>query len=439
MQAFRTTVRGARLVDTMREGGTGMVREAERSNANGALAPIEERLAAQSRALGDVEGRLRAQRIETPSWGYANSGTRFKVFPQPGVPRTVEEKLDDAALVHRFTGAAPAVALHIPWDHVDDYAALRRAAEGRGLALGAINPNLFQDEAYKFGSLANPNTAIRRKAIDHCLECVAIARQIGSRDLSLWLADGTNYAGQDDLRARRHRLLDALKEICAALDKGMRLLVEYKFYEPAFYATDIPDWGAALALCARLGPQAHALVDLGHHAPGVNIEQIVATLLDERRLGGFHFNGRKYGDDDLMVGSTNPLELFLIYNELAAAEDDPDADVAAGARTVAYMIDQSHNVEQKIPAMLLSVMNCQAAYAKALLVDRPALRAAQEAGDVVGAHATLMAAFETDVRPLLARVREDMGAAADPLRAYRESGYQERIERERAGGTAMSW
>jgi len=381
----------------------------------------------------------KTQKIETPSWGYANSGTRFKVFPQPGVPRTVEEKLDDAALVHRLTGVAPSVALHIPWDRVDDWAALRHAAEQRGLALGAINPNLFQDEAYKVGSLANPDAAVRRKAIDHCLECVAIARQTGSRDISLWLADGTNYAGQDDLRARRRRLFASLEDVCAALDKGMCLLVEYKFYEPAFYATDIPDWGAALSLCARLGPQAQVLVDLGHHAQGVNIEQIVATLLDERRLGGFHFNGRKYGDDDLIVGTTNPLELFLIYNELAAAEDDPDADIAAGARAVAYMIDQSHNVERKIPAMLLSVMNCQAAYAKALLVDRAALRAAQEAGDVVGAHRVLMEAFEADARPLLAHVREGMGATVDPLRAYQESGYQGQIERERVGGTAMSW
>jgi L-rhamnose isomerase/sugar isomerase len=255
----------------------------------------------------------------------------------------------------------------------------------------------------------------------------------------VWLADGTNYAGQDDLRARRRRLLASLEEIYTALAPGMRLLVEYKFYEPAFYATDITDWGSALVLCRRLGPQAQVLVDLGHHAQGVNIEQIVADLLDEGRLGGFHFNGRKYGDDDLIVGSTNPLELFLIYNELAAAEEDEDAAVAGCAQAVAYMIDQSHNVEPKIPAMLLAVMNCQAAYAKALLVDRAALRRAQQAGDVLGAHRTLMDAFETDVRPLLARVREEMGAAADPLRAYASSGYQQKIERERVGGTQMGW
>ncbi len=403
------------------------------------LAGIDETLRVQGRALDAVEGRLRTQRIDTPSWGYANSGTRFKVFPQPGVPRTVEEKLADAALAHRLTGAAPAVALHIPWDRVDDWAALRAHAAGLGLALSAINPNLFQDERYKLGSLAHPDAAVRRQAVDHVRECVTIARATGARDISLWLADGTNYPGQDDLRARRRRLLASLEEIYAALDPTMRLLVEYKFYEPAFYATDIADWGMALTLCQRLGPRAQVLVDLGHHAQGVNIEQIVATLLAEERLGGFHFNGRKYGDDDLMVGSTNPLELFLIYNELASAEEDDDPAVAATARAVAYMIDQSHNVEQKIPAMLLSVMNCQAAYAKALLVDRVALRRAQESGDVVTAHRTLLAAFETDVRPLLAHVREGLGGATDPLDAYAASGYQERIERERVGGNQMSW
>ena len=406
---------------------------------NTGLERIEATLAAQGRALNDVVGRLRAQRIETPSWGYANSGTRFKMFPQPGVPRSVEEKLADAALVHRLTGVAPAVALHIPWDRVPDWDALRAHAAGLGLALGAINPNLFQDEMYRLGSLAHPDAAVRRHAVAHVVECIGIARATGSRDISLWLADGTNYPGQDSLRARRRRLLAALGEIYGALDDDMRLLVEYKFYEPAFYATDIADWGMALTLCQRLGPRAQVLVDLGHHAQGVNIEQIVATLLAEGRLGGFHFNGRKYGDDDLIVGTTNPLELFLIYNELAEAEQDDDANVAACARAVAYMIDQSHNVEQKIPAMLLSVMNCQAAYAKALLVDRPALRAAQQAGDVVGAHSILMDAFETDVRPFLAHARAGMGAAADPLAAYKASGYQEQIERERVGGTAMSW
>ncbi|MGH2346460.1 MAG: L-rhamnose isomerase, partial [Chloroflexota bacterium] len=259
------------------------------------LAVIEEALTAQGRALESVTARLKAQRIETPSWGYANSGTRFKVFPQPGVPRTVDEKLADAAQVHRLTGVAPSVALHIPWDVVDDWQALRAHADSLGLNLGAINPNLFQDEVYKFGSLANPDPAIRRRAIDHVRDCIAIASTTGSRDISLWLADGTNYAGQDDLRSRRLRLLESLREIYASLDRHMRLLIEYKFYEPAFYSTDIADWGMALTLCHRLGSRAQVLVDLGHHAQGANIEQIVATLLAEERLGGFHFNGRKYG------------------------------------------------------------------------------------------------------------------------------------------------
>ncbi|GAC1398264.1 MAG: L-rhamnose isomerase [Chloroflexota bacterium] len=401
------------------------------------LGAIEEMLAAQGRSLESVLARLREQRIETPSWGYANSGTRFRVFPQAGVPRTVEEKLADAALVHRLTGIAPAVALHIPWDRVDDWAALRAHAGSLGLTLGAINPNLFQDDAYKLGSLAHPQASVRRKAVDHVRECIAIARTTGSRDISLWLADGTNYTGQDDLRGHRRHLLASLGEVYAALDPGMRLLVEYKFYEPAFYATDIADWGMALTLCQQLGPQAQVLVDLGHHAQGTNVEHIVAFLLEEGQLGGFHFNARKYADDDLMVGSVNPFELFLIYNELVDAESDPAT--APVARAVAYMIDQSHNVEAKIPAMLLSIVNCQAAYGRALLVDRPALARAQAAGDVVMAHHTLMAAFETDVRPLLAHLRAGQGREPDPLAAYAASGYQEKIVRERAGGVAMSW
>src|ERR671936_2200415 len=336
------------------------------------LSAIEERLAAQGRTLEEVTRRLKAQRIETPSWGYANSGTRFKVFPQPGVPRSVEEKLADAAQVHRLTGVAPSVALHIPWDRVDDWAALRRYAEGLGLTLGAINPNLFQDEVYKLGSLAHPDAQVRRRAVDHVLECIGIAQQTGSTLISLWLADGTNYAGQDDLRGRRRRLLSSLEEIYAALAPGMRLLVEYKFYEPAFYATDIADWGSALVTCLKLGERAKVLVDLGHHAQGTNIEQIVAFLSDEGRLGGFHFNNRKYADDDLIVGSVNPFELFLIFVELAAGEALPR-----------LTIDQSHNVEAKVEAMVLSVVNLQEAYAKALLVDRDELARAQQSGDVL--------------------------------------------------------
>ncbi len=401
------------------------------------LSVIAEGLTRQGRSLEDVLARLRAQRIEMPSWAFGNSGTRFKVFPQTGVPRTLFEKLDDAAQVQSLVGVAPSVALHIPWDRVEDWNAARQYAGERGLALGAINPNLFQDEDYKFGSLTHPNGAVRARAVAHVRECISIAQSTHSSLISLWLADGTNYPGQDDLRTRRQRLIASLREIYGDLPAGMRLLIEYKFFEPAFYATDIPDWGTSLLLCQKLGPQAQVLVDLGHHAAGANIEQIVATLVDEGRLGGFHFNARKYGDDDLIVGTTNPFELFLIYNELAAAEDDPVA--GAATREVAYMIDQSHNVEAKIPAMIQSIVNCQIAYAKALLVDRGALNELQQSGDVVGALGAVMAAFESDVRPLLVQLRTELGLPADPLVAFRQSGYQERVAAERVGGTPMSW
>ena len=393
---------------------------------------LVDQLTASGVDVAAVEAQLRAQRIETPSWGYGNSGTRFRVFPQPGAPRTPFEKFADAAEVHRLTGVCPSVAIHIPWDTVDDFGALRAYAASVGLAIGAINPNLFQDDEYRLGSLCHPDAAIRRRATDHLLECNAIAREVGSDLISLWLADGTNYAGQDSFIERRHRLIDALREPVADLGDGQRLLVEYKFFEPAFYHTDLADWGMALTLCQRLGPKAEVLVDLGHHAQGVNVEHIVALLLDEGRLGGFHFNNRRYADDDLIVGSVNPLELFLIYVELTGA--DP-----AATGKVAYMIDQSFNIESKIEGMLLSVMNLQEALAKALLVDRPALAAARSAGDVLGAHRVLLDAFQTDVRPLTAKVRRDLGGEDDPIAAFRASGYAARVETERVGGTAMSW
>ena len=254
--------------------------------------------------------RIQAFSLETPSWGYGNSGTRFKVFAQRGAARNLEEKLADAAMVHRLTRACPTVALHIPWDQTGDWPAARRAAEQLGLQIGAINPNLFQDDAYKLGSLANPDQTIRHRAIEHVRECIAIAEATGSNIISLWLADGTNYPGQDDLRARRRRLIESLQTIYSDLPPGMRLLIEYKFFEPAFYSTDLPDWGTSLLMATKLGPQAEVLVDTGHHPQGTNIPQIVAQLLDEERLGGFHFNDRKYGDDDLIVGSVNPFELF---------------------------------------------------------------------------------------------------------------------------------
>jgi L-rhamnose isomerase/sugar isomerase len=379
----------------------------------------------------DLKARIAQLQIETPSWAYGNSGTRFKVFGQPGVARDPYEKLADAAQVHRYTGVAPRVSLHIPWDAVDDYADLRAHAESLGLRLGAINPNVFQDDDYKLGSVCNPDPRIRRKATDHLLECIDVARETGSDALSLWFADGINYAGQDDLRARQDRLAEALEETYAAMPPGMTMLLEYKFFEPHFYAMDIPDYGTSLVHCLRLGPAAQVLVDTGHHAPGTNIEFIVMTLLREGRLGGFHFNSRNYADDDLMVGSADPFQLFRIMHEV---------NVGGGLNGgVAFMLDQCHNLEAKIPGQIRSVMNVQEATAKAMLVDRDALSAAQAAGDVLGAHEVLMDAYSSDVRPLLAEMREDQGLDPDPLRAYLRSGHQERIRNDRVGGVAAGW
>jgi L-rhamnose isomerase/sugar isomerase len=370
-----------------------------------------------------IEQALAAFSVETPSWGYGDSGTRFGVFPQAGRPRDVYEKLQDAAEVNRLTGAAGAVALHFPWDEVDDYADLREYAEGLGLGIGAVNANLFQDPDYKLGSITNPDPGVRRKAVAHLLECVEIARALGSGAQSLWLADGTNYAGQDDLSARRGRLIDCLTEMYAAMPPEQELLVEYKPFEPAFYATDIPDWGAATLICQQLGPRARVLVDLGHHLHGTNVEQIVSQLAAVQRLGGFHFNNRKYADDDLIVGSTNPLELFLIFCEL----------IGSGRPLPRLTIDQSHNVEAKLEAMVLSVVNLQEAYAKALLVDRVTLAARQHEGDVLGGHEVLLDAYNADVRPLCARVREARGAAADPIAELRAGGYVTEAAQRRAG------
>lgn len=375
---------------------------------------------------------LRAQATETPSWGYGNSGTRFKTFSYPGAATTVWEKVADAALVHKLTGVAPRVALHIPWDRVDDWAELKRYAEGLGIGLGAINPNVFQDEVYRLGSLGHPDGAVREKAVQHLLECCDVMRETGSKDLSLWFADGTNYAGQDDLRERKARFEHGLAEVYAALPEGGRMLLEYKPFEPAFYATDLADWGMAYAHCLKLGPQAQVLVDLGHHLQGANIEQIVSFLLAEGKLGGFHFNNRRYADDDLVVGSSNPFELFCIYAELVLAEWDGVPGVGA----VAYMIDQSHNIEGKLEAMLLSVLNCQEAYAKALHIDAAALRAAQRSGDVLGAHNVLTDAFKTDVRPRLGAFREELGLDPDPQGALKRGGYAEKNAQARGSAAA---
>ncbi|MCL4514541.1 MAG: L-rhamnose isomerase [Firmicutes bacterium] len=377
---------------------------------------------------------LRDFHVETPSWGYGNAGTRFQVFAHPGAARNIFEKLADAAQVHRLTGICPTVAVHIPWDKVEDYSALHAEAEKLGVKIGAVNPNLFQEPEYMLGSLCHAGRAVRRKAADHLLECVRIAREVGSPAISLWLADGTNYPGQGHFRRRRQWLAEALEEVYAAMPEGMRLLIEYKPSEPGFYHTDIADWGSAYVLAAHLGPRAQVLVDLGHHPQGVNVEHIVATLLGEGRLGGFHFNDRKYADDDLIAGSSNPYQLFLIFNELVDAAQDADPAVAACAAGVAYMVDQSHNIEPKIPAMIRSVLNIQTALAKALLVDRQALAAAQDRGDVLAAEAMVRDAFETDVRPLLAQFRAEQGLPEDPLAAYYASDYPRRIATERGTG-----
>ncbi|MBX9392348.1 L-rhamnose isomerase [Streptomyces sp. TRM72054] len=383
--------------------------------------------------LAAVKAALKTQAVETPSWAYGNSGTRFKVFAQAGVPRDPREKLDDAAKVHEFTGVAPTVALHIPWDKVDDYAALAKYAGERGVKLGAINSNTFQDDDYKLGSICHPDAAVRRKAVDHLLECVDIMDATGSADLKLWFADGTNYPGQDDVRERQDRLAEGLAEVYARLGEGQRMLLEYKFFEPAFYTTDVPDWGTAYAHCLKLGPKAQVVVDTGHHAPGTNIEFIVATLLREGKLGGFDFNSRFYADDDLMVGAADPFQLFRIMYEVVRGG-------GFGAESgVAFMLDQCHNIEAKIPAIIRSVMNVQEATAKALLVDRGALAAAQREGDVLGANAVLMDAYNTDVRPLLREVREEMGLGPDPLAAYARSGWAEKIVAERVGGQQAGW
>ena len=382
--------------------------------------------------LASVEERLRAQRVETPSWGYGDTGTRFAVFPQRGVPRDPFEKLADAAQVHGLTGVCPSVAIHIPWDRVEDYGELKGHAESLGLRIGAVNPNLFQEPEYKLGSVCNPDPAVRRKATDHLLECAGIAGKTDSDVLSLWFADGTNYAGQDSFTDRRHRMVECLDEVYKAMPENMRMLLEYKPYEPAFYHTDLADWGAALTVSQRLGERAKVLVDLGHHAKEVNVEYIVALLLDEGRLGGFHFNNRKYGDDDLIVGSVNPFELFLIFVELVEAEERSDTRID-------YMIDQTHNIEPKIEAMLFSVMNLQEACAKALLVDRAALTESRHSGDVLGAHRLLLDAYSTDVRPLCSKVREDLGGAADPTTTFKESGYAERMAEERGQGAGAGW
>ena len=380
-----------------------------------------------------IAPHLERQAIELPSWAFGNSGTRFRVFTTPGAPRDPFEKVADAAQVNAHTGLAPTVALHIPWDKVDDYSALRAHAESHGVALGTINSNTFQDEEYKFGSLAASDPKARQRAIDHHLECIDIMHATGSRDLKIWLADGTNYPGQDDMRRRQDNLTASLSTIYERIDDQQRLVLEYKFFEPAFYHTDVPDWGTAYAQVAALGDKAVVCLDTGHHAPGTNIEFIVMQLLRLGKLGSFDFNSRFYADDDLIVGAADPFQLFRILVEVVRGGGyDEGSDVA-------FMLDQCHNIEEKIPGQIRSVLNVQEMTARALLVDHHALDAAQASNDVLAANGILMDAFYTDVRADLAAWRESRGLPADPMAAFAASGYRDRIVAERIGGVQAGW
>lgn len=390
---------------------------------------LAEKLADRGVDIEKAKARLKAQKIETPSWGYSDAGTRFGPYKQAGSAVTIEEKVADAAQVHKYTGVAPTVAVHVLWDFpngISDCLNLAEYAKSLGVEIGAINPNVFQDRDYAFGSFTNEDAGVRQKAIDHMLESIEIGKKLGSELLSLWFADGTDYPGQADFRRRKGYMQESLKTVYDAMPDNMRMLIEYKPFEPGFYHTDIADWGMSYSFARNCGPNAHVLVDLGHHLQGTNVEHIVAFLLDEERLGGFHFNNRKYADDDLSVGSINPYELFLIYNELAKAEDNPN-----GNPPVAYMIDQAHVVKSKIEAMIQSVIQIQIAYAKALCVDRKKLYEAQMEKSVVGAEFCLQEAFNTDVEPLLKKVRQELGVDPCPLKAFKESGYWQKMEKER--------
>ncbi|MBF4591089.1 MULTISPECIES: L-rhamnose isomerase [unclassified Curtobacterium] len=383
-------------------------------------------------SFAGIADQLTRQQIELPSWAFGNSGTRFKVFTTPGTPRDPYEKIADAAQVHRYTGLAPTVALHIPWDLVDDFADLRRHAEEHGVRLGTINSNTFQDDDYKFGALTHTDAVVRQKAIDHHLRCIDVMDATGSRDLKIWLAEGSNYPGQADMRERQDRLHESLSTIYDRLGDDQRLVLEYKFFEPAFYHTDVPDWGTSYVQTSALGPKAMVCLDTGHHAPGTNIEFIVMQLLRLGKLGSFDFNSRFYADDDLIVGAADPFQLFRILVEVIRGGGYDNADVA-------FMLDQCHNVEDKIPGQIRSVLNVQEMTARALLLDRVALTAAQEAHDVLGANEVFMDAFQTDVRKDLAAWRESRGLPANPMRAYLDSGYQQSIATDRVGGVQAGW
>ncbi len=388
------------------------------------------------RRSDSIHGALETFRIELPSWGFANTGTRFGKYVQPAAATTIDEKFSDAAQVHRLTGVCPTLALHVLWDLPDGVsgaAQVATLAARHGIRPGSINPNLFEDQRYKFGSFGNPDPAVRAHAQQHAVDSVEIGRQLGSRDVSLWFADGSNYPGAANIRHRRQWFEDALKRVHARLGDDQRMLIEYKPFEPAFYHTDIADWGMALLLARAAGPRARVLVDTGHHYLSQNVEQIVAWLLMEGLLGGFHFNDRKYADDDLTIGSIDPYQVFRIFHQIRHFEWE-----AGQPADIAFMIDQSHNMKGKIEAMIQTVAVAQELYAKAALVDHAALADAQTRMDIVGAESLLQDAFATDVRPAIRDWRTARGLPADPMDAFRQSGYLERVTRDRAARNAAA-
>ena len=404
-----------------------MVRAHERD-----LGALGERLERRGVTIEHEIETVRRFAVAVPSWALATGGTRFGRFPGPGEPRSLLEKLEDAAVVNRLTGAAPRVSLHIPWDVPDDPAVARQAAAELGIGFDAVNSNTFQDQpaqalSYKLGSFSHTDPAVRRQAVEHNLFAIDIGKQLGSNAITIWLADGSNYPGQMSLRKSFDRILGCMQEVYAALPNGWRLFTEHKPYEPAFYATVVQDWGSSYLLASALGDQAQCLVDLGHHLPNTNVELVVARLLGVGKLGGFHFNDSKYGDDDLTAGSIKPYGLFLIFHELVQAERERLPRFAP-----CYMIDQSHNIKDPLEALLQTVDQLQLAYTKARLVDHVALEGFQESGDPLMAERTLKEAYETDVRPLVAEARRRNGGALDPVIAFRNSGYRERKAAERS-------
>jgi len=378
-----------------------------------------------------IKDRVAGFSVAVPSWGAGRGGTRFAKFPIAGEPTNVHEKLEDCAVINQLCRVTPRVSPHFPWDKVSDYKALREEAESLGLGFDAVNSNTFQDQpgqaqTYATGSLSSTEEATRQQAVEHNIECIEIGRQLGSRDLTVWVGDGTNFPGQQDFTRSLDRYLEAAAEVYAALPDGWRMLLEHKLFEPAFYSTVISDWGSSILAAQELGPKAKCLVDLGHHAPNTNIEQIVARLHRFGKLGGFHFNDSKYGDDDLDSGSINPHQLFLVFNELVEAEQNPREGFDP-----AYMIDQSHNVTDPIESMLSSAEAITQSFAKALLVDRDMLHAAQAANDTMMAYQALRRPYNTDVGPIVAKARAEAGGAIDVLAAYRESKWRERKAQER--------